>query len=69
MSVSPVLYISSSEESTMISINRSIIDEIRDEIQLDVYYRRYEKNKLHNDSDFFDDAQSEFEYVFESFHE
>lgn len=52
----------------MISIKRSIIDEIRDEIQLDDYYRRYEKNKQHNDVDFFDDVH-ESDYVFESHYE
>ena len=52
----------------MISIKRSIIDEIRDEIQLDDYYRRYEKNKQHNDDDFYDDSH-ESDYVFESHYE
>lgn len=50
----------------MISSKRSIIDEIRDEIQLDDYYRRFDEKKL-NDDDFFDNVQSEHDYVFESF--
>ena len=68
MSLGPVLWTSPSEESPMISIKRSIIDEIRDEIQLDDYYRRYEKNKQHNDVDFYDDSH-ESDYVFESHYE
>ncbi len=51
---------------TMISSKRSIIDEIRDEIQLDDYYRRFDEKKSNGD-DFFDIVQSEHDYVFESF--
>jgi hypothetical protein len=53
----------------MISSKRSIIDEIRSEIQLDDYYRRFEKNKINNDVDLQDDVQHEHDYVFESFYE
>lgn len=56
-------------EITMISSKRSIIDEIRSEIQLDDYYRRFEKNKINNDVDLQDDVQHEHDYVFESFYE
>lgn len=47
---------------------RSIIDEIRDEIQLDEYYRKYDLNQK-DDCDFYDDSQSECDFVFESFYE
>ena len=48
--------------------HRSIIDEIRDEIQLDEYYRKLEfKNK--EDCDFYDDSQSEYDYAFDSHYE
>ncbi len=53
---------------TMISTERSIIDEIRDDLQLDDYYRRYEKNKLLNELDFCDDL-IETDYVFESYYD
>ena len=49
----------------MISIERSIIDEIRDDLQIDEYYRRFEKNKVLNELDFCDDP-IETDYVFES---
>ena len=52
----------------MISTERSIIDEIRDDLQLDDYYRRFEKNKLLNKFDFFDDL-IETDYVFESYYD
>ena len=52
----------------MISTERSIIDEIRDDLQLDDYYRRFEKNKLLNKLDFFDDL-IETDYVFESYYD
>ena len=52
----------------MISIERSIIDEIRDDLQLDDYYRRYEKNKILNELDFCDDL-IETDYVFESYYD
>lgn len=48
--------------------NRSIIDEIRDEIQLDEYYRKFELNKR-EDCDFYDDSQSEYDYAFDSYYE
>ena len=48
--------------------NRSIIDEIRDEIQLDEYYRKYELHKK-EDCDFYDDSQSEYDYAFDSYYE
>lgn len=51
---------------TMISSKRSIIDEIRDEIQLDDYYRRIDERQS-NDDDCFDMLHSEHDYVFESF--
>jgi len=50
----------------MISSKRSIIDEIRDEIQLDDYYRRIDERQS-NDDDCFDMLHSEHDYVFESF--
>ena len=53
---------------TMISTERSIIDEIRDDLQLDDYYRRYEKNKILNELDFCDDL-IETDYVFESYYD
>jgi hypothetical protein len=53
---------------TMISTERSIIDEIRDDLQLDDYYRRFEKNKLLNELDFCDDL-IETDYVFESYYD
>ena len=53
---------------TMISTERSIIDEIRDDLQLDGYYRRFEKNKLLNELDFCDDL-IETDYVFESYYD
>ena len=53
---------------TMISTERSIIDEIRDDLQLDDYYRRFEKNKLLNEPDFCDDL-IETDYVFESYYD
>lgn len=68
MSVDPLLWYSPSEESPMISIERSVIDEIRDDLQLDDYYRRYEKNKILNELDFFDDL-IETDYVFESYYD
>lgn len=64
----PLLWYSPSEESPMISIERSVIDEIRDDLQLDDYYRRYEKNKILNELDFFDDL-IETDYVFESYYD
>lgn len=63
-----LLWYSPSEESPMISTERSIIDEIRDDLQLDDYYRRFEKNKLLNKFDFFDDL-IETDYVFESYYD
>ena len=56
---------------TMFSIlpqHRSIIDEIRDEIQLDEYYRKFELRKK-DDCDFYDDSQSEYDYAFDSYYE
>ena len=56
---------------TMFSIpihKRSIIDEIRDEIQLDEYYRKFELNK-NQDCDFYDDSQSEYDYAFDAYYE
>lgn len=47
---------------------RSIIDEIRDEIQLDEYYRKFELNAK-EDCDFYDDPQSEYEFAFDSYYE
>lgn len=46
--------------------NRSIIDEIRDEIQLDNIYRRLETNRRVEDYDFYDD-QPDYEYTSEYF--
>lgn len=68
MSVVLVLWYGPSEESPMISTERSIIDEIRDDIRLDGYYRRYEKTKLLIDIDFYDDL-IETDYVFESYYD
>jgi hypothetical protein len=48
--------------------NRSIIDEIRNDIQLDNYYRKLDVNK-DTDCDFYDDAQSENDYAFETYYE
>lgn len=48
---------------------RSVIDEIRDEIQLDDYYRRFESNLKDRDCEFYDDRQSECDFIFESFYE
>ena len=45
---------------------RSIIDEIRDEIQLDNIYRRLESNRRVEDYDFYDD-QPDYEYTCEYF--
>jgi hypothetical protein len=47
-------------------VNRSIIDEIRDEINLDNIYRRLETNRREFDYDFYDD-QLEYEYTSEYF--
>tara|TARA_B100001964_G_C13883711_1_gene444076 strand:- start:54 stop:245 length:192 start_codon:yes stop_codon:yes gene_type:complete len=63
MSVVLVLWYGPSEESPMISTERSIIDEIRDDIRLD---RRYEETKLLIDIDFYDDL---IDYVFESYYD
>ena len=63
MSVVLVLWYGPSEESPMISTERSIIDEIRDAIRLD---RRYEETKLLIDIDFYDDL---IDYVFESYYD
>ena len=49
--------------------HRSIIDEIRDEIQLDEYYRKFELNSKREDCDFYDDSQSEYDYAFDSYYE
>jgi|TARA_B100000902_G_scaffold394131_1_gene449795 hypothetical protein len=68
MSINPVFWNSQSEESPMISTERSIIDEIRDDLQLDNYYRRFEKNQLLNGLDFCDDF-IETDYVFESYYD
>lgn len=48
---------------------RSVIDEIRDEIQLDNYYRQYELNQRDKDCDLYDDSQSDNDFAFESFYE
>lgn len=48
--------------------HRSIIDEIRDEIQLDEYYRKFELRKK-DDCDFYDDSQSEYDYDFDFYYE
>jgi hypothetical protein len=47
-------------------VNRSIIDEIRDEINLDNIYRRLETNRREVDYDFYDD-QPDYEYASEYF--
>ena len=44
---------------------RSVIDEIRDEIQLDNYYRMYESNQKNKDCDFYNDSQSDNDFIFE----
>ena len=41
---------------------KSTIDQIREEIQLDAHYTKYE-------NDWYDDVQSESDYVFESYFE
>lgn len=41
------------------SQQKSIIDQIKEEIQLDAHYTKY-------DNDWYDDVQSESDYVFES---
>ena len=46
--------------------HRSIIDEIRDEIQLDNIYRRLESNRRVEDYDLYDD-QLDYEYTSEYF--
>lgn len=48
--------------------NRSIIDEIRDEIQLDEYYRKMDLNNK-EDCEFYDDSQSEYDYAFDTYYE
>lgn len=44
---------------------RSIIDEIREEIQLDNYYRRLENRLNDLDDEYYDDQMIDFEYEFE----
>jgi hypothetical protein len=46
--------------------HRSIVDEIRDEIQLDNYYRKFDRI-TDQDYDFYDDATIEYDYHQESF--
>lgn len=46
---------------------RSIIDEIRDEIQLDEFYRKLDLQEV--DCDFYDDSQSEYDYAFDAYYE
>ncbi len=48
-------------------VQRSIIDEIRDEIQLDNIYRRLESKPKYDESDFYDDVQTDYEYSSEYF--
>jgi len=48
---------------------RSVIDEIRDEIQLDNYYRKFESNRKYKDCDSYNDSQSDNDFAFESFYE
>jgi len=47
-------------------LNRSIVDEIRDEIHLDNIYRRLETSKKVEDYDFYDD-HLDHEYTSEYF--
>tara|TARA_S200002703_G_scaffold86772_2_gene74772 strand:- start:418 stop:588 length:171 start_codon:yes stop_codon:yes gene_type:complete len=48
---------------------RSVIDEIREEIELDNYYRQFEASQKDEDCDHFNDSQSECDFTFESFYE
>ncbi len=48
-------------------VQRSIIDEIRDEIQLDNIYRRLESQTKYQENDFYDDVQTDYEYSSEYF--
>lgn len=50
------------------TIKRSVLDEIRDEIQLDNYYRKLDRKKSYeSDYDFYDDLESDYEIASEYF--
>ena len=50
---------------SILPTNRSIIDEIRNEIRLDEYYRKSDLNSK-EDCDFCDDPHFDYEYVSDS---
>lgn len=43
----------------------SIIDQIREDLKLDSYYRKFENRRFHDDIDYYDDPQVDFDYEFE----